>query len=50
MIYTLGDWLSIKNNEIMKFGDKLMELERNHAEWGNPDPDRQTWYVLKSGY
>ena len=23
-----------------------MELEKNHLESGNPDQERQTWYVL----
>ena len=30
----------VKNIDILKFAHKLMELEKNHPEWGNPDPER----------
>ena len=36
--------------KIMKFMGKWMKLgEKNNPDWGNPDPERQTWYVLTSG-
>jgi hypothetical protein len=31
-IYTMEYYLAIKNNEIMKFTGKWMELENNHPE------------------
>ena len=34
----------VKNN-ILKFTCKWMKL-KNHPEWGNPDPERCTWYLL----
>jgi hypothetical protein len=39
---------AIKNKDIMKSAAKWMELEKNHPEWGSPDPERHTWYVLNS--
>lgn len=30
----------------MKLAGKLMELEINHPERDNPDPEGQRWYVL----
>ena len=30
----------------MKFAGKRMELEKNHSEWGNPDSERQIWYLF----
>jgi hypothetical protein len=34
----------------MKFVSKGMELEKNHSEWGNPDPERQIWYEFTYKY
>lgn len=31
---------AVKNDDIMKFTSKWMELEKNYPEWGNPDPER----------
>ena len=36
----------VKNNDILKFAGKWMELEKNRPDWGDSDPERQTWYVL----
>ena len=30
-----------KNSDILKYAGKCSELEKNHTEWGNPDPERQ---------
>lgn len=45
-IYTVEYYPAVKNNDIMKFEGKWMELEKNHPKWGNPDPEKQTWNVL----
>ena len=37
---------AVKNNAIRKFESKWMEVEKNHPEYGNPDLERKTWYVL----
>jgi hypothetical protein len=39
----------LKKNDIMKFAGKYMELEKQqqqHPKWGNPDTERQPWWVL----
>lgn len=41
----LYNYSVVKNNSIMKFADKWVELEKYHPELGNPDPKLQTWYV-----
>ena len=30
----------------MHFADKWMELEKYHAEWGNPETEGHAWYIL----
>ena len=30
----------VKNNDTLKFAYKWTELEKNHPEGGNPDPER----------
>ena len=30
----------------MKFSGKSIEVEKNHLDRGNPDPERQLWYVF----
>lgn len=30
----------------MKFVNKWMELEKNNPDQGNPDAQKQPWYVL----
>ena len=35
-----------KKNDILIFADKWMELEQNHSEWDNPDPESQIQYVF----
>ena len=33
-------------DDIMNVAGKWMEIEKkNHPEWGNSDPERQTWYL-----
>ena len=39
-------YTAVKTNDILKFACKWMELEKKHPEWGNPDPERKTQYVL----
>ena len=45
-VYTMVYYSVLKNNNIVKFAGKWMELEKNNPEWGNRDPERQTQYVL----
>ena len=46
-----GTFTAIKNNDIIKFSGKWMELEKNkqtktiHSEQGNPDPKRHACMV-----
>jgi hypothetical protein len=49
-IYTMENYLAVKNNDIMKFAGKWLELEKSHPECGNPDPERHVIYSLISGY
>ena len=35
---------ALKKNDILKFADKWMELEKKKC--GNLDPERQTWHAL----
>ena len=51
-IYTMEFYSAIKkNNDIMKFAGKRVELEKSYPEWGNLDPERETWYYsLISAY
>ena len=35
-----------KKNEIMKFADKRIELEKKYPEWGKADAERQTLHVF----
>lgn len=45
-IYTRQYYSAVRKKKgIMKFASKWMEIE-NHPEAGNPDPERQTCYVL----
>jgi hypothetical protein len=44
-IYTMEYYSAIKNEDIMKFIAKLMELEK-YPELGNSDPKQHAWYVL----
>ena len=37
---------AIKRKDTMKFASKWMELGKNHPEWGNSDPEGQTWNLL----
>ena len=39
---------AIKNEDIMNFAGKWMELEHNHPELGNSDPIGYAWYVLNN--
>lgn len=32
-------YLDFKNKDIIKFSDKLMQLEKNHPKWSNLDTD-----------
>ena len=36
------EYYSAIKDTLMKFAGKWMELEKNHSEQGNPDPERQT--------
>jgi len=46
MVHLNNEYYSaIPNNDIIKFARKGMEPE-SHPEWGNLDPERQTWYEL----
>ena len=48
-IYTIEYYSAIKNEDIMSFTGKWMELE--NIEWGNSDPKRHSSiYSLISGY
>jgi hypothetical protein len=51
-IYTLEYYSAVKNIEIMKFSDKLIELERNIivSEGGQTQKDKQGIYSGVSGY
>ena len=37
---------AVKNNDIMKFAGKWIELEKNHSERSNLVPERQIQYAL----
>ena len=39
-------YLAIKNEDIMNFTGKWMELEKYHAEWGNTDTKGHAWHAL----
>jgi hypothetical protein len=45
-IYTVDYHLSIKNNHIMKFAGKWIELENIPSELTHSDPEKQTLYVF----
>ena len=50
-IYTMEYYLAVKNNDIMKFAGKLMELEKiilSKVTW--TQKDKHGMYSLKSGY
>lgn len=44
--YTMEHYSAVKEDEIMKFSCKYMEREKNHPDIGNPESERQIWYVL----
>jgi lipocalin len=44
-IYTIEYYLAIKNEEIMNFAGKWMEL-RKYPMRVKPDPKGHAWYVL----
>lgn len=47
MVHLYKEYYSaIKNNDIMKFASKGMELEKYHPESGNSDPEKQIWHFL----
>ena len=48
-LYTMEYYSVVKNDDLMKFAGKWMELEKNHSEGGNPVPERQTWYAFTLG-
>lgn len=37
---------AVKENDIVKFTEKNMQLEKKHPKWGNQDPETQIWYVF----
>jgi len=46
-IYTTKYYLTIKNNDLMKFAGKWMELENIYTpEWGIPVTKEHTWYII----
>ena len=46
-IYTMEYYTVEKNNDILKFSSKWMDLENIMlCDWCNPDPERQIYYVL----
>ena len=45
-IDTMEYYSAVKNNDIMKFAGKWIELEKNHSERSNLVPERQIQYVL----
>lgn len=46
-IETLKYYSALNKNEMVNFAGKWMRLEKKiHIEWGNTDPERQTWNVL----
>ena len=45
-IYTMEYYTAEKNNDILNFAGKWMELKKQHFEWGNPDTERQLSHVL----
>ena len=45
-IYTMEYCSALRNKDSRKFEGKWMEFGEVNLEWDNPDPERQTWYVL----
>ena len=45
-IHAIEYFSAVKSNDMREFKGKWMELEKNHSERGNPNPERQTRYVL----
>jgi predicted DNA binding CopG/RHH family protein len=45
-IYTMEYYSAIKNNEFMKFLDKMDGSGGYHPKWGNPITKEHTWYSL----
>lgn len=40
------EYYSVVKNNISKSEGKWMELEKNHSEWGKPDPERKKKNLL----
>lgn len=40
-VHTVGFCSTVRKSEIMNVAGKCMEREKNHAEWGKPDPEEQ---------
>ena len=52
-IYTMDYYSTVKNNDMLKFACKWMELDKKHPEWDNPDltQDKHGIYlVIKPAY
>ena len=46
-IYKMEYYLAVKNNDVRKFEGEWIELEKkNDPERGNPNSERETWYVF----
>ena len=45
-IYTMEYYSAIRNNEFMKFLDKMDGSEEHHTKYGNPVSQDQSWYEL----
>ena len=44
--YITEHFSAARNNDIMKFTGKIDRTKKDHPECGNPDSERQSWYVL----